>query len=170
MAKILPKDEELFAQIEREHIQVAPVLWTVIYQYTGDCITAISFLARYYIENNIGMPKEEAGKILEQTRRMIEIIEKLTHHELIKDDEKDALLKAIKRDNLNLDPVTDELFGNYVRNDIHMINFIATDFIDPLDNREFMPVENIQKILGYVRSTTRFMNRLREATSKKKVG
>lgn len=167
MANIIPKDEELFQKIAKEHIQVDPILWTVIYQYIGDCIIAISFLTRYYIENNIGMPKDEAKKILEQTRRMIDIINKLTHHGLIKDDEKDVLLKAIKRDNLNLDPVTDELFGNYVRNDIHMIDFIVTDFTDPLDTRGVMPVESIKKVLEHVRSTTHFMERLREATSKK---
>lgn len=168
MAHIIPKDEKLFEQIEKEHIQVSPVLWTIIYQHIGDCVIAISFLVRYYIDNNIGMPREEAKKILVQTRRIINIIDKLTHHELIKDDEKDGLLQAVKLDNLNLDPVTDDLFGNYVRNDIHMIDFIVTDFTDPLDTREVMSVETIQKILGYVRSTRHFMERLREATSKKK--
>jgi hypothetical protein len=168
MANIIPEDEKLFEQIEREHIQVSPVLWTIIYQYIGDCVIAISFLARYYIDNNIGMPKEDAKKILVLTRRIINVIDKLTHHELIKDDEKDGLLQAVKLDNLNLDPVSDELFGNYVRNDIHMIDFIVSDFTDPLDTREVMAVETIQKILDHVRTTRHFMERLREATSRKK--
>ena len=33
MANLLPKDEKLFVQIARDHIQVDPVLWNVIYQY-----------------------------------------------------------------------------------------------------------------------------------------
>lgn len=168
MANILPEDEKLFERIEREHIQVSPVLWTIIYQYIGDCVMAISFLVRYYIDNNIGMPKEEAKQILVFTRRIINVIEKLTHHEQIKDDEKDGLLLAVKLSNLNLDPLTDDLFGNYVRNDIHMISLIVSDFTDPLDTRELMPVENIRKILDHVRSTRHFMERLRQATSREK--
>jgi hypothetical protein len=168
MANLLARDEELFKKIEEEHIQVSPILWTIIYQYIGDCVIAISFLVRYYIDNNMGMPKADAKQVLVLVKRIVDIIEKLTHHELIKDDEKDGLLLAVKLGNLNLDPITDDLFGNYVRNDIHMIDLIVTDFTDPLDTRELMPVENIQKILNHIHTTRLFMERLRQATSQKK--
>lgn len=167
MAKLLPKDEELFAQIEKEHIYVNPVLWKIIYQYIGDCINVINFLVRYYIDSNLAVPKEEAKKILIYTKRMVEIIQKLTDHELIKDDELDPLLQRVKKENLKLDPITDELFGNYVRNDIYMITLIITDYIDPLDTREAVLIEHAQKILEYTRSTMRFMDRLRETTSRR---
>jgi hypothetical protein len=49
-----------------------------------------------------------------------------------------------------------------------MIDFIVSDFTDPLDTRELMPVETIQKILDHLRSTRNFMERLRQATSQKK--
>lgn len=169
MANLIPKDEELFKRIEQENIQVSPVLWTIIYQYIGDCVTAVSFLVRYYTDNNIGMPKEDAKQILVLVKRIVDIIEKLTHHELIKDDEKDGLLLAVKLGDLNLDPITDDLFGNYVRNDIHMIDLIVTDFTDPLDTRELMPVENVQKILDHIHTTRQFIERLRQATSKRAV-
>ena len=80
MANILPKDEELFAQIAREHIQVDPVLWNVIYQYIGDAVIVINLTVRYYIDHNEIIPKDEAGKILVFTERLVEIIKKLKHN------------------------------------------------------------------------------------------
>jgi hypothetical protein len=167
MAKLLPRDEELFAQIAREHIYVNPVLWTIIYQYLGDCISVINVLVRYYIDSNLAVPKKEAERILIYTNRMIEIIQKLTDHNLIKADEPDPLLQRVKKENLKFDPITDELFGNYVRNDIYMITLIITDYLDPLDTREAISIEHAGKILEYTRSTMRFMDRLREATSRR---
>ena len=169
MAKILPKDEEMFQQIAREHIYVDPVLWTIIYGYIGDCIISINLLVRYFADSNRPVPKEEAQKIIGYTKRMVEIIKKLTQPDLIKDNEPDPLLQIVKKEDLKLDPVTDELFGNFVRNDIYMIELIVGDYIDPLDTREGIIVERAQKILEHTHSTTRFMDRLREATSRKEV-
>lgn len=169
MANILPHDEELFKQIEREHIQVAPVLWNVIYQYIGDPIIAISFLVRSYTDTGELLSKEDAKKILDYTKRMVEIMDKLYHPENISDDEKDPLFREIKTKNLKLDPVTDDLFRNYIRNDLHMINLIVGDYVDPLDTREAVSERDTNKILGHIRTTLHFMDRLRVATVRKEV-
>lgn len=167
MANIIPKDEELFVQIEKEQIKVHPVLWTVIYHYLGDCIIAVNLLLRYYIDKNIPAPKGQIGRVLTYSKRMAEVIDKLSKHDLIPDNEPDPLFQAIKKENLTLDKVTDELFVNYLSNDIYMIELIVGDCIDPLDTRETVSVEILQKIREHILSSMRFMERLRIATSKK---
>lgn len=169
MANILPKDEELFKRIAAEHIQVDPVLWNVIYQYIGDTILVINLLTRSFIDDNQPIPKEEAKTILIYTERLIDIIKKLDDPLSISPDEKDELFKAIKQRNLKLDPVTKELFVNYVRNDIYIINIICGTYIDPSDRRGAVRIEDAKKILDHTRSTMRFLDRLREATSKPEV-
>lgn len=167
MANLLPGDEELFAQIARERIQVDPALWNVIYQYIGDTIIIINLTVRYYVDHNEIVPKDEARKILIFTKRLVEIIKKLKHPENISADEKDQLFRTIKEKNLRLDKITDELFGNYVRNDINIINIIAGSYVDPLDESDGISVVDGRKIIDHIQSTMRFMDRLRIATSKK---
>lgn len=167
MANLLPKDEELFQRIAQEHTYVDPVLWTLIYQYIGDQILLINLTVRYYLDDGTPMPKQEAKKILDCTKRMIEVMKKLDHPEAIPDTEKDTLYQILKKENLKLDPITDELFGNYVRNDINIINLVCIDYVDPLDEREVVAVKDVQRILDHTHSTMRFLDKLREATSKK---
>lgn len=167
MANIIPKDEELFAQIEKEHIQVHPVLWTVIYHYIGDCIIAVNLLVRYYIDKNIPAPKEQIKRVLTYSKRTAEVIDKLSKHDLIPDNDPDSLFQIIKKENLKLDKITDELLVNYLGNDIYMIELIVGDLIDPLDTREAVSIEVLKKIQGHILSTMHFMERLRIATSKK---
>jgi hypothetical protein len=167
MANIVPQDEELFKKIEVEHIQVSEVLWNVIYQYIGDPIIVINLLVRSYVDDEQMLPKEEARNILKYTKRMLDIMEKLEKPENISDNEKEALLKEIKTKNLKLDPVTDHLFRNYVRNDVYMINLIVGDYVDPLDTREAVSIKDASKILGHIRTTMHFMDRLRVATARK---
>lgn len=165
MANLLPKDEELFEKIFREHIQVDPALWTVIYHHIGDCLMAIKLLVYNYTHSNLPVPKDKAKEILGYIRRIIEVIQKITYHDrYIKDDEPDPLFQLIKKRNLKLDPITDDLFGNYVRNDIYVISLIAQSYTSALDPDEGIPVEEAKKILNHINSSERFMNRLRQAT------
>lgn len=166
MANILPKDEELFKKIETEHIQVDPVFWNVIYQYIGDAIIAINLIVRSFIDYNDTVPKEELKKILDHTRRLIEVIKKIRNPETIPNDEKDGLFRTIRQKNLKLDPVTYELFGNYVRNDINIINLICMTYTDSSDRRAIVRTEDARKILEHTRSTMAFLDRLRKATVK----
>jgi len=167
MANLPPQEEELFKKIEAEQIQVDPVLWNVIYQYIGDPIIAINFLVRSYIDDNQPLPKNEAAKIMDYTKKMLKVMENLEHPEASSNDDPEELFKEIREKNLKLDPVTDHLFRNYVRNDIYIINLIIGDYIDPYDDREAVSVEDAQKILGHIRTTISFMDRLRKATSQK---
>lgn len=167
MANIVPQDEEFFRKIEQEHIQVPEVLWNVIYQYIGDPITVINMLVRFYTDDGQMLPKEDAKQILDYTKRMLEIMEKLYHPENISGDEKDPLFKEIKAKNLKLDPATDHLFRNYVRNDIYMINLIVGDYVDPLDTREAISIRDASKILEHIYTIMHFMDRLRVATARK---
>ena len=167
MANLLPEDEELFQRIAREHIFVDPVLWALIYQYIGDQIILINLTIRYYLDEGNPVPKEEAKKILKCTERMIALIKKLDHPEAISDDEKDSLFQIVKNEKLKLDPVTDELFGNYVRNDVNIINLVCIDYLDPLDERVAVSIKDAQRILEHTRSTMRFLDRLRIATARK---
>ncbi|MBU1999036.1 MAG: hypothetical protein KKE64_06030 [Candidatus Omnitrophica bacterium] len=167
MANIVPRDEELFKKIEQEHIQVPEVLWNVIYQYIGDPIVVINLLVRSYADGGEILPKDEAKKILDYTKRMLEIMEGLYHPESISVDEKDQLFKEIKAKDLKLDAVTDYLFRNYVRNALYMINLIVGDYVDPLDEREGVSIKDAGKILEHIRSIMHFMDRLRVATARK---
>jgi hypothetical protein len=124
-------------------------------------------LVRFYTDDGKMLPKEEAEKILDYTKRMLDIMEMLYHPEQISDNEKDPLLKEVKAKNLKLDSVTDDLLRNYVRNDLYMINLIVGDYVDPKDDREAVSVRDASKILNHVRSTLHFMDRLRIATSRK---
>lgn len=167
MANLLPRDEELFKRIETDHIRVDPALWNVIYQYVGDPILVINLLVRSFTDDQQPLPKEEAKKILDYTSRIIEVMDKLYQPENIGDEEKDPLLREIKAKNLKLDPVTDELFRNYIRNDIYMVNLIVGDYVDPVDPREVVSFEDSKKILGYINKSRQFMDRLRRATAQK---
>lgn len=166
MANITPEDEKHFKDIERNHIQVPEVLWNILYQYLGDPITVINMMVRVYVDNGKPFPKEAARQILDYTKRMLDVMEKVCHPESISEDEKDPLLREIKEKNLKLDAITDNLLHNYVRNDLYMINLIVGDYLDPLDSREVISVQDASKILNHIRTTLHFMDRLRIATAR----
>ena len=167
MANILPEDKEFFKRIAREHIQVDPLLWNIIYQHIGDPVIIINLTTRYYLDNGEPIPQNEAKKILISTKRMVEIIKKIRQPESIAIDEKDPLFRMIKEKGLKLDAVTDELFTQYIRNDLNIISLAMGMHIDPLKEGQSVPVEDGRKILEHIRSIMSFLDRLRIATSKK---
>ena len=167
MANILPGDEESFKRIEREHIQVDPLLWNLIYQHIGDPVIVINLTVRYYVDNSEAIPQEEAEKILVSIKRMVEIIKKIHQPETITPDEKDPLFRMIKEKGLKLDPVTDELFTQPIRNDLNIISVNIGMHVYPSNKDRSIPIEDGRKILDHIRSTMTFLDRLRIATSKK---
>jgi len=167
MANILPEDEESFKRIEKEHIQVDPLLWNIIYQHIGDPAIVINLTVRYYIDGNGPIPQDEAKKILISTKRMAEIIKKIHQPESITPDEKDPLFRMIKEKGLKFDPVTDELFTQPIRNDLNAISIAVGMHIDLSKEGQSIPVEDSKKILSRIRSIISFLDRLRIATSKK---
>jgi hypothetical protein len=167
MANILPGDEEFFKRIEREHIQVDPLLWNLIYQHIGDPVIVINLTVRYYMDNGEPIPQVEAEKILVSIKRMVEIIKKIHQPESIAPDEKDPLFRMIKEKGLKLDPVTDELFTQPIRNDLNIISVNIGMHVYPSNKVRSIPIEDGRKILDHIRSTMSFLDRLRIATSKK---
>ena len=169
MANPLPNEQELYERIAKEQIKVHPELWTAIYHYISDSIIVINLIVRYFIDKNQTIPKQEARRILDHADRMTKVYKKLIYHELIKDDEKDPLFKTIKQQNLRLHPVVHELFTHHMPNNINIIKIIVSDYLDPMDGRETISTEHGKKILSYAHSTIQFLDKLREATSKKEV-
>jgi len=168
MANILPQEEELFRRIEREHIQVDPQLWNIIYQHIGDPIIVINLTVRYYLDNGEPIPRDEANKILISVKRMAEIIKKIHKPESIASDEKDPLFRMIKEKGLKLDEATDELFTQPFGNDLNFISINIGMYLYSSKEGQGIPVEDGRSILDRIRTAMSFLDRLRIATSKKK--
>jgi len=167
MANILSEDEEFFERIEREHIQVDPLLWNIIYQHIGDPVIVINLTVRYYLDNREPIPQVEAKKILISTKRMAEIIKKIHQPESITADEKDPLFRMIKDKGLKLDAVTDELFTQYIRNDLNFISIAAGMYIGSSKEGQSVSIKDSRMILEHIHSIMNFLDRLRIVTSKK---
>lgn len=169
MANILPKDEELFKRIERERIQIDPLFWDIIYQYIADPLIVIRFIVRFCLDNGKPIPQAEAERIFISIKSMVEIIKRIHQPESIVSDERDPLFRMLKEKGLRLDVVTDELFTQYIRNDLNIIGMAVGMHIDHSQEDRSVPLEDSRIILEHVCSTISFLDRLRTATSKKKV-
>jgi hypothetical protein len=157
MANILSEDEEFFERIEREHIQVDPLLWNIIYQHIGDPVIVINLTVRYYLDNREPIPQVEAKKILISTKRMAEIIKKIHQPESITADEKDPLFRMIKDKGLKLDAVTDELFTQYIRNDLNFISIAAGMYIGSSKEGQSVSIKDSRMILEHIHSIMNFL-------------
>lgn len=162
-----PRIEALFQKIAQENIQVNPLLWTAIYQHIGDPVIVINLLVRYYVDANQPIPKDQAKIILDYAKRIEETIRKLAHWRSIPEDEPDPLFKEIKEKNLKLDPLTYDLIVDRVLNDINIIDLTVSRYLYPPDKMEPISIEDGQQVLQRIHSSIRFLDRLREATSKK---
>jgi len=159
MANPLPNEKELYQKIKKENISISPDIWDLIYNRLGDDVTAINLLCQYYLNDNAPIPTAAANKILNYTRHIKDITNKLTVL-----SNKDLEFPQFSGD-FPLHPVLRELFTHYIGNDVYMINLIVDCSIDPRDSLQISG-ENIKKILYHTRSIKDFMNRLQEATSK----
>jgi acyl carrier protein len=162
MANPLPNEKELYQQIKKENISLSPDIWDLIYNRVGDDVTAINLLCQYYLNENSSIPIAEASKILNYTRHIKDITNKLTVL-----SNKDLDFPQFS-DDIPLHPVLRELFTHYIGNDVYMINLIVDCSIDPKESSQISS-DNIKKILYHTRSIKDFMNRLQEATSKENV-
>ncbi len=158
MANPLPEEALLYQKIKDEKIQVPREVWDLIYHRIGDNLSAITLACEYYFRYNELMPIEEAKKLLNYTRLIKLVIDRLTK----KQDQPDAHFPEFK-ENTKLHPIILDMLTHYIPNDIHAINLIITDTIDPMDPKP-VPIEYLKKILGYTKSSRAFMERLREAT------
>lgn len=165
MANPLPNEKELYERIKSENISVHPLVWDTMYHYLGDYISAISFISLLYIEKNEPMTIADGKRIIEYTRKIIDVVGKILHPERINADGKS--LEQIKAENMKLHPLIHDFFTHYIPNDTNCINFRVSYYLDPIDENP-IPLEEVRKILDYTASMRNFLDRLREATNKGK--
>lgn len=163
MANPLPNEKELYEQISNERIKIDPEIWDLLYNRIGDDVSSVNLLCQYYLEAKQPVPVNEAKKILMYNRHIKEIIREVTVV-----SKKDFYFPEFS-DNMPLHPIIREMFTHYIGNDVHIINLIVQDTIDPIDPKP-LSLEIIKKILTHTRSIKEFMNRLREATLEGKKG
>jgi len=158
MANPLPNEKEIYEQIKSEGITVDSGIWDLIYHHVGDDITAINLLCAYYLSRKEPIPVKEAEKILVYTRDIRDIIKKITMS-----SSQDFPFPEFKN-NIPLNPIIRDMFTHYIGNDVHSINFIVCDTIDPIEPKP-LSEEIVHKILSRTGSIKEFMERLRQATS-----
>jgi hypothetical protein len=158
MANPLPNEKELFERIKTERITVEPGIWDLIYHHVGDDITAINLLCAYYLSRKEPIPVKEAEKILVYTRHIRDIVRKVTMS-----SSQEFPFPEFK-DNIPLHPIIRDMFTHYIGNDVHSINFIVCDTIDPVEPKP-LSEEIVRKILSRTGSIKEFMERLRQVTS-----
>jgi len=165
VANPLNNEKKLYEQIKNESISVHPLVWDTMYHYLGDYVSAISFISLLCIEKNEPMSIADGKRILEYTKKIIEVVGKILHPERIENDGKS--LEKIKAEDMKLHPVIHEFFTHYISNDTNCINFRVSYSLDPIDENP-IPVEEVKKIMDYAESMSIFLDRLREATNKVK--
>ncbi|MBU0710177.1 MAG: acyl carrier protein [Candidatus Omnitrophica bacterium] len=160
MANPLPNEKELFERIKNENIRIIPEIWELLYHRIGDDITTINLLCHSYLDNEEDIPIKEAKKIMQYTRHIKDIVNQITVAS------KEKLNFPEFTDDMPLHPIIREMLTHYIGNDIHMINFMVQDTIDPIGPHP-ISLQITQKILNHARSVREFMERLRIATSQK---
>ena len=158
MANPLPDESRLYQRIKDENIKVPLDVWDLIYHRIGDALSAINLKCEYYLQINQVMPIDEAKNILNYTRIIKLVIDKLTK----KTPQEDQNFPEFKK-NSDLHPVILDMFTHYIPNDAYCINLVIYDSIDPVDPQP-VSTERIKKILSHTKSSKAFMDRLREAT------
>ena len=161
MANALPHEKELYDKIRDEHITIHPFIWDTLYYYLGDYITAVHFVAAYYVLKNEPIPVEDGRKILNYSRQMNELVRKILHHEKIVNENK--RLEKIKEEDLNIPPVLREIVSHHIGNDLYGINVVVSFHLDP-QGEEPIPLEHAQHILNYTQAMRSFLDKLRVAT------
>lgn len=163
MANAHTNEAELFARIKNENISMHPFVWDTLYLYLGDYITGINLIASYYVEKNESATLEDSQKILMYAKKMNEVLSKLLHHEKINNE--NERLEKIKNENMVMHPVVKELVNHYIGNDINRINFIVSDYLDPLDPKPIV-IEHVKRILDSSLSMSLFLDKFRKATAR----
>jgi len=153
MANPLINEDELYAQIASEHIQVPLAIWDFIYQHIGDDDTIIGLIAEYYLDLGEPMTEASAKEILKYTEN--------TRHTLEQARDPNS---SIRKGN-NLHKIVIELLNHHVANDTNTINMILGYHI--ITNfEESISQEELKEILTRVRSIRTVLDKLRAATSK----
>jgi acyl carrier protein len=158
MTNPLPNENQLYARIKNEKITITAEIWDLLYSYLGDDLSAINLLCQYYLVSKQAIPVTDAKKILNYTRHIKDIINKITL------TAKGEFAFPEFAQGMPLDPVLREMLTHYIGNDAYMINLIVGDAVDPAAPTSLSP-ENTQKIVGHCQSIKVFLEKLRKETS-----
>ncbi len=164
MANPHPREQSIYETIEREKIKVPFFIWDLIYHYIGDEITAITHIVAFFHQNKEAIDIPSAKKIITHTQNIRALMDKILHPEKIPDRETLDSLQKIKKEDVHLHPLINELFTHYISNDIYGINMIVCFYLDPLDENP-VPVEDAEKILGKIATMKQFMDQLSQRTN-----
>jgi hypothetical protein len=162
VANPLVNEKELYEKIKDDKISIHPLVWDTMYHYLGDYVSAIGFMAYLCVERNEPMTVAEGKEIIQYTKKIMNVVDKILHPEKIENDGKQ--LDQIKQKNMQLHPLIHEFFMHYIANDTNCINFRIGYFLDPIDENP-IPVEEVKKVLNYTKSMCNFLERLRKATN-----
>lgn len=157
MANPLPNEFELYERIKKESIKIGPNLLDFLYHYIGDDVTAINLLCEYHLSNEEPIPAVEAERIFVYTKD----IEFIINNIITKPALSHFPFPQFK-DDFPLHPIIRDLFTYHFGNDIHVINLIVYDAIDPLmpEPRQ-VSIESIQKIIKRTTAIKQFLEKLR---------
>ncbi|MDD4910105.1 MAG: hypothetical protein PHR44_05445 [Candidatus Omnitrophica bacterium] len=160
MANPMPNEKECYERIEREKITIDHEIWDLFYNRIGDDITAINLLCQYYLKDNKKIPMKEAEKILSYTKNIKAVVSKI-----VSASDKDPHFPDFK-EKIPMHPMVGDMFMHYIGNDIHIINMIVGDALDPMGPHP-IPPDVAQKIISRTHTVKEFMDRLQEATEQK---
>jgi len=160
MANPLPDEKELFQQIEDEGISVPRFIWRTMYLMVGDYLSSIELCASSCIEEDLPMELNRAKDVIEYNKKINDVYHKILYPERI--GEQDAeLLQNVKKENICLHKIILKFFTNHLGNDLQKMNFMVGDYID---NKESIPVCDVEKILKGTTEMKIFLDRLLIAT------
>lgn len=158
MPNALPNENELYERIKRERISIPSEVWELLYYRLGNDVTAINLICQYYLTEKQPIPVSEARKILQHTKHIKTLVNQITFTR--KGDSEFPEITGSSP----LHSIFIEMFTHYVGNDIHAINFMVYDAIDPAAPNS-VSLETTRHILEHTRSIKDFINRLQAATS-----
>lgn len=162
MANPLPNEAQMYQKFKDEKVTIPAFLWDAIYNFLGDYVSEINFLATYYVEQSKPIPVAEGKRILELTRKIMEVVHKVIYPQKITDE--DGYFVRIKEESVQLPKQIRECFTHYIGNDTNIMNMCVCYNIDSQDEHP-IPIEHARKILESSLCIRRFLDRLHEVTS-----
>lgn len=159
MAKKLPNETELFAELSSKQVVLSADMWNLIYSGVEDNLSIIHLLITFHLDNADEVPVNELRKIMTHVSDVFSVFRKLIHPQIIKTEDKGFV--KIKAESQRLHPIIRDMFSHYIANDVQSINFIVGDHLDekqPLDRT------TAEKILGHIDDMKDFIAKLKENT------
>ncbi len=77
MAKLVGKEEELFAQIKKEALKVHPAIWKLLTHHVNNHLNVINVILGGTVMIDEALTKEDAKKITNRTKSIAEFLDEL---------------------------------------------------------------------------------------------